>query len=254
MVTVLRQPLQLKDILKALSKLFMHMFQNIGRSLFILFFLAFSMGCFAPDAMVSKDEENEPAKLMEEGLYYLEGGHYLGASQAFQKIVDRYPYSIYCTEAELKLADSLYLKESYDEALDAYHEFQRLHPKNKNIPYVVYQKGMCSFSQVSTLDRDQMNTLMAKEEFERLAARYPDSEYADQAHWKIRECYVLLAKSELYVGHYYFRRGEYKAAMGRFLYVLENYPDLGQYHEALEYIAKCKEILAQGGRKKPWYY
>lgn len=228
--------------------------QNIGKTFFVLVFLALFIGCAAPDAMVSKGEENEPAKLMEEGLYYLEGGYYLGASQAFQKIVDRFPYSIYCTEAELKLADALYLKESYDEALDAYHEFQRLHPKNKNIPYVIYKKGMCSFSQASTHDRDQRNTLKAKEEFERLAERYPDSEYADKSHWKIRECFVLLAKSELYVGHYYFKRGEYKAAMGRFRYVLENYPDLGQYHEALEYIAKCKKILAKGATKKPWYY
>ncbi len=232
----------------------MHTFQNIGRLLFALFLLAFLIGCSTPDAMVTKGEEDDPTKLMEEGLYYLEKGHYLGASKAFQKIVDRYPYSIHCTEAELKLADALYYKESYDEAFDAYHEFQRLHPKNKNVPYVIYQKGMCSFSQVSTLDRDQSNTLKAKNEFERLTERYPDSEYADPAHWKIRECFVSLAKSELDVGHYYFRRGEIKAAMGRYRYILENYPDLGQYHEALQSIAKCKEILAQGGIKKPWYY
>jgi len=232
----------------------MYTFQNIGKLLFAFSFLAFLMGCFPPDAMVTKGEEDEPGKYMEEGLYCLEKGYYEGAYQAFQKIVDRFPYSVHATEAELKLADALYFKESYDEALDAYHEFQRLHPKNKNIPYVVYQKGMCSFSKVTTLDRDQSNTYKAKEEFERLTERYPDSEYSDQAYWKIRECYVLLAESELYVGHYYFRRGEFKAAIGRYRYVLENYPDLGQYHEALAYLAKCKEILEKGDFKKPWYY
>ncbi len=232
----------------------MHTFQNIRKALFALTFLSFFIGCAMPDGLLDRGEEDDPAKLMEEGLHHLEKGYYTGASQTFQKIVDRYPYSIHCTEAELKLADALYFKESYDEAFDAYHEFQRLHPKNKNIPYALYQKGMCSFSQVTALDRDQSNTLRAKEEFERLTVRYPDSEYADQAHWKIRECFVFLAKSELYVGHYYFRRGEIKAAMGRFRYVLENYPDLGQYHEALQWIAKCREIIAQGGIQKPWYY
>jgi outer membrane protein assembly factor BamD (BamD/ComL family) len=38
---------------------------------------------------------------------------------------------------------------------------------------------------------------------------------------------------------------EYRAAMGRYRYLLENYPDLGQYHEALEYLSKCKDKLAE---------
>ena len=215
--------------------------------------LAGFLGCAAPDAIITEDEDNTPAKLMEEGLYNLEKGYYTGASESFQKIVDRYPYSKYSVQAELKLADALFMKESYDEAFENYHEFQRLHPKNVNIPYVIYQKGMCSFNQASTIDRDQSYTLRAKEEFERLVKSYPESEYAEKAHWNIRRCYVLLAESELNVGRFYYSRRNYKAAMKRFRFVLENYPDLGQYHEALEYIKKCKERIAEGA-ERPWYY
>ena len=216
-------------------------------------FVAVFVGCAAPVASVTKDEENTPAKLMKEGMDYLEKGYYTGAAEFFQKIVDRYPYSKYSVKAELKLADALFLKGLYDEALENYHEFLRLHPKNANIPYVIYQKGMCSFNQVSTTDRDQGNTFRANEEFERLAKNHPESEYAEKAHWKIRECYMLLAESELNVGRFYFSRRKYKAAMNRFRYVLENYPDLGQYHEALEYIKKCEERIAEGA-ETPWYY
>lgn len=215
--------------------------------------LACFLGCAAPDEIVTKDEESTAAKLMEEGLYDLEKGYYVGALESFQKIVDRYPYSKYSVEAELKLADALFMKASYDEALERYHEFQRLHPKNPHIPYVIYQKGMCSFEQVSTTDRDQSLTTRAKEEFERLTNMYPDSEYAEKAHWNLRKCYMLLAESELNVGRFYYSRRNYEAAMRRFRYVLENYPDLGQYHEALEYIKKCKEKIALG-EKRPWYY
>jgi len=215
--------------------------------------LAGFFGCAAPDEIVTKDEENTPAKLMEEGLYDLEKGYYVGASESFQKIVDRYPYSKFSVEAELKLADALFLKGSYDEAFENYHEFQRLHPKNAKIPYTIYQKGMCSFKQVSTIDRDQSNTFRAKEEFERLVKIYPESEYTEKAHWNIRECYMLLAESELNVGRFYYSRRNYKAAMRRFRFVLENYPDLGQYHEALEYLKKCKERISEG-LETPWYY
>ena len=31
--------------------------------------------------------------------------------------------------------------------------------------------------------------------------------------------------------------------MNRYTYLVQNYPDMGQYHEALEYLSKCKEKL-----------
>ena len=38
--------------------------------------------------------------------------------------------------------------------------------------------------------------------------------------------------------------------MGRYLYLIENYPDLGQYHIALQYLRKCKEKIAQENEAK----
>ncbi|MBW1850217.1 MAG: outer membrane protein assembly factor BamD [Deltaproteobacteria bacterium] len=223
----------------------MQKFYNLVRGALTLSFVGvFLCGC-ASNAVVPEAGENAPEMLMEEGLNDFEQGYYQGATEAFQKIIDRYPYSKYYVEAELKLADALYHKRSYDEAFDAYNEFQRLHPKNINIPYVIYQKGMCHFTQVGTLDREQSHTLQAKEAFELLTDKFPQTEYADQATWKIRVCYAILAGSELYVGHFYFKMKKYKAAMNRYRYILENYPDLGQYHEALEYLIKCKEKLAE---------
>jgi outer membrane protein assembly factor BamD len=103
---------------------------------------------------------------------------------------------------------------------------------------------------------------LAKDEFERLVKKFPRSEYADNARRKIRECYINLAEYELYVGHYYFKRKKYRAAMDRYRYIVENYPDFGQYHEALEYLTKCKERLpAEEARqqeleekKKSWWF
>ena len=191
--------------------------------------------------------EKPPAELMSDGLEDLESGRYTAATEAFQKIKDRYPYSKFAVAAEIKLADSLYKRDLYDEAFDAYDEFERLHPKHPSIPYVIYQKGMCHFSQVSTIDRDQSHTRQAKVEFDRLLKRFRQSEYANRARVKLRECYIYLAEYELYVGHFYFKMKKYRTAMDRYRYLLENYPDLGQYKEALEYMSKCKEILDTEG-------
>ncbi|MFH1241523.1 MAG: outer membrane protein assembly factor BamD [Pseudomonadota bacterium] len=202
-----------------------------------------------------KEEEKTPDQLMSEGMEDFKKGKYEEATEIFQKIKDRYPYSKFALEAELRMADSLFNRDQYMEAFDAYGEFEKLHPKNPNIPYVIYQKGMCHFNQMSTVDRDQSNTLKAKDEFERLVRRFRRSEYANMARRKIRECYINLAEHELYVGNYYFRMKKYRTAMSRYLYLIENYPDLGQYHVALEYLKKCKEKLAQeeAARDESWW-
>ena len=210
----------------------------------------FLSGCALWDRFFSSEEEEKtPAQLVSEGMDFMERRSYEAATEVFQKVKDRYPYSKFAVQAELKMADALYKRELYDEALDAYSEFERLHPKNRNIPYVIYQRGMCHFSQIRTIDRDQLHTLWAVEEFERLVKKFPRAVYANKARRKIRECYIYLAEYELYVGHFYFKMKKYPAAMGRYEYLLQNYPDFGQYQEAIEYLSKCKEKLAEAKEK-----
>ena len=184
----------------------------------------FCGGCAQGGWFFGEEEEKTPEELMSQGRADLEAGYYESATDAFQKVKDRYPYSKFAVEAEFKMADALYKGGLYDQAFDAYSEFERLHPKNADIPYVIYHKGMCHFDQMDTIDRDQSHTLQAIGEFKRL---------------------IDLAEHELYIGNFYYRMGKYRAAMGRYRYILDNYPDLGQYYEALEYLSRCKEEIAQ---------
>ena len=193
----------------------------------------------------SQEEEKTPAQLMSEGMDFFDGGYYESATKCFQELKDRYPYSQFAVKAELKMADALYERALYAEAYEAYVEFDRLHPNHPDIPYVMYQRGMCHFKQVTTIDRDQSHTFLAKEEFERLVKKFPTNEYAQRARLNIRKCYIYLADYELYVARFYYKKKHYRAAMERYRYVLKNYPDLGQYHEALEYLSRCKEKLAE---------
>ena len=106
------------------------------------------------------------------------------------------------------------------------------------------------------LDRDQAEIMSAREHFERLIKKFPKSIYARRAERKIRECYIILAEHELYVGRFYYQKRKYRAAYARFRYVVETYPDLGQYHEALEYMAKCKEKIPEEDAEAggSWWY
>ena len=199
--------------------------------------------CSSIDKYFGDSADKSPDQLMQEGLSDMESGNYERAFEAFQDIRDRYPYSKYAITAELKTADALFKRGDFDEAYEAYDDFERLHPKNKNIPYVIYQKGMCNFEQIKTVDREHVHTLKAKETFERLVRQFPRSEYAARGQKKLRNCIILLAEYELYVGNFYFKKGFYRAALGRYNYILQNYPDMGQYHEAMEKISIIKKKL-----------
>jgi outer membrane protein assembly factor BamD len=209
-----------------------------------IFILLLFNGCALWNSLFG-EEELTPAELMSQGVEDFNDGKFEAATESFQKIKDRYPYSEFAVKAELKMADALYERDLFDEAYGEYTEFEKLHPRNPEIPYVVFQKGMCNFSRVSTIDRDQTYTWKAKEDFERLIKRYRRSAYTERARRKVRECYIKLAEHELYVGNFYFKMEKYQPAMSRYIYLIENYPDVGQYYEALEKIKICREKLAE---------
>lgn len=190
--------------------------------------------------------EVTPQQLAQEGMDELKAQRYATAIDRFQKIRDQYPYSRYAILAELKIADAYYQKEEYIEALEAYRHFEQLHPKNEAVPYVAYQQGMCLYQQMTGFDRDQTPVVEAIQTFSRLQQTYPESEYAARAQARITECQNSLAHHEFYVGEFYFSQGAYKAARGRFLSLVKNYPDTGFHMRALEYIRVCDQMITQG--------
>jgi len=207
-------------------------------------------GCALSTFFFGQEEEKTPSELMSEGMDQMDKGYYKTAGESFGKVKDRYPYSKYAIQAELRLADALYRSGEYDQAYAAYEEFEKLHPKHESIPYVIYQRGMCHFDQMSTIDRDQTHTVRAREEFERVIGRFPKNEYAGMARKNLRKCLIFLAEHELFVGRFYYKKGDYKAALGRFTYIIEHFPDTGQYNEAIDYIGRCKERLAKQERQE----
>jgi outer membrane protein assembly factor BamD len=189
--------------------------------------------------------DKSPEELMSEGISSFSEGSYEEAAERFRELKDRYPYSSLAIHAELKLADSLFKKEEFEESIRAYREFETLHPKNALIPYVIYQQGMCYFLRMRAIDRDQTHTIKALHEFERLVRAFPDDHYSLKAEDHIEKCLTSLAEHEFYVGHFYFRYGQYEAALKRFTYLLERYPDHSPREKTLAYIEECKERLSQ---------
>ena len=189
-------------------------------------------------------EGKNAEEIMNEGLTHMEWGNHESATEAFQNVKDRYPYSRFAILAELKIAESLFARSKFEDAYVEYDDYERMHPKDKAIPYVIYQKAMCHFEQIETVDREQFHAQKAKDEFERLINRFPENIYAAKARKNFRECLISLAGAEISIGHFYYKMGKYTAAMNRYIYAIKNYPDMGQYNEALKYISMCRKNLS----------
>ena len=197
------------------------------------------------DKFLGTDEGDSAQELAWDGMDAYENGKYLKAIEKFQKIKDFYPFSKYAILAELKIADAHYQREEYEEAIFEYENFERLHPRNEAIPYVIYQIGRCYFDQIDTTDRDQTSARKAFEAFQRLQKQFPEDQYARRSEEHISKALKSLAGNTYYIGEFYYRTKHYKAALRRFMSLISDYPDVGYHQQALEYIAKCEAAIAE---------
>lgn len=187
---------------------------------------------------------DEAQALALRGQEQMEADEYKAATGTFRRLKDQYPYSRYAILAELRLGDALFNLGKYVEAQAAYEDFERLHPQNEAVPYALYQQGMCNYLRMTGFDRDQTPTIQTIQTFARLVESYPDSQYTAMAQARIAEAQNILAGHEFYIGEFYYRQKAYKAALNRFTGLIRYYPDSGYHQPALDYIAKCRAIIA----------
>lgn len=190
----------------------------------------------------SHEMEKTAEQLVSEGSSAFASGDYKDAVKAYTDLKDWYPFSKYAILAELKIADAHYNLEAWNEAIFAYEEFENMHPKNEAVPYIIYRIGLCWFNQLDTIDRDHTPARNSLTQFHRLIDQFPGSEYAQKAEKNIQICIDSLSRHELYVANFYMKTEKYKAALKRYEYLIENYPDSKESKEALNMIPRCREL------------
>jgi outer membrane protein assembly factor BamD len=161
--------------------------------------------------------------LYEEGTRYFAEKRYARAIDVLTKLRTEYPFSPQLTDAELKIADAYYLNQQYPEAINAFKEFQSMHPTNENIAFVVYRLGQAHLDQFTSIERDQKNTEIAKSYFENVITNYPKSPYASAAREQLAKSVGYLAEHEFNVASFYLQQEKYPAARERFEEIVRKY-------------------------------
>jgi outer membrane protein assembly factor BamD len=216
--------------------------------------LAALAACSGNDEIeLSPGANSSEYELYQEAQRYLRNKNFELGVQALQLLESRFPFGRYAEQAQLELIYAHYNNFEHEAAIEAADRFIRLHPQHPNVDYAYYMKGLSAYTQDvglfdNFLPRDitQRDTGYAREafaEFAQLLARFPDSPYASDAKARMVHLRNLLARSEINIANYYFRRGAYLAAVNRGRFVVENFPQTPAVSDGLAVMVQGYMLL-----------
>src|SRR5580700_7307878 len=93
-----------------------------------------------------------------------------------------------------------YMANDYAEAISDSDQFISLYPGNAATPYAYYLKAICYFEQIVDVGRDQAATQNAQSALGEVVKRYPNTEYATDARFKLDMVADQLAGKEMTIG------------------------------------------------------
>ena len=181
----------------------------------------------------SVDEIVPADALYNQALANLDAGDLNTAQDRIDELNRQHPYSEYSRRSIILDTFINYRSGKYTEAATTGSRFLQLYPSDADAAYAQYIIGMSYYKQMPHITRDQAPTERAYNAMRELVAKYPDSEYVEDAQRKIRITRDQLAGKQMLIGRYYQERREFLAGINRFRRVVENYPQTRHVEEAL---------------------
>ncbi len=225
-----------------------------------------SVGSWFSNEDSSKLDTRPPDEMYRDADDKLEKGSSTKAAETFEKIDQLYPYSEEAKKATLMAAVAYQKAGKGPEAVAAARRYLALHPGSKDAAQAQEIIASSYFERISTPTRDQGETKKAITELETLIRRYPDSAYAGDAKRRIKLARDTLAASEMNVGRYWQKKGNYLAAVNRFKTVVTDYQQTTHVEEALMRLTECymalgivneaqtaAAVLGHNFPDSPWY-
>jgi len=219
--------------------------------IFAFLVLLLLQGCAGED----KDENAglSAKELYEEAQSDIDAAEFEGAAKSLESLEARYPFDPYAKQAQLDIAYAYYKFEELDKANSAANRFQRLHPRSEHLDYVYYLKGLINFTRGAGLldawfprephKHDPAVLETAFNDFATLVRRYPNSQYAGDAHQRMIFLRNQMAHKEIDIAEFYIKRGTWLSSAKRAKAVIERYPESIWVERALEILKESYDNL-----------
>lgn len=165
--------------------------------------------------------------------------HYEEAAELFQTAESQYPSSPWSADALVMMAYSRYMDKDFAGSILAIDRYMRFHPGHRDVPYMMYLRGMCYYRQVSDVRRDPGMSAFALQQFQQLVDRFPNSEYAKNAKNKILILKNYIAGKIMYAAREDMFNKNWTSAITRFQSVLSGAQETVMTPEAMFRLTEC---------------
>ena len=234
------------------------------------FLLVIISSCSSKNDKISiLEDENLELQMIDaykEAYDELESGDVIYAAKKFNEAELLYPQSEWAPKSVLLAAYSYYSQNYYDEALSELNRFFKKYPKHKNLDYAHFLYAMCYYENIIDEKKDLKPLLISKKRFQFVIQNFPDTDFAQDANFKIYLINDVLASKEIYLGKYYIKKQKWAAAINRFKNILELYGTTIYVEEALhrlveinykigliEEAEKYANLLGYNYQSSQWY-
>ena len=219
-----------------------------------LFILSCTKEVAKENLITEKDIELQMIEAYKEGVKELKRGDVLFAAKKFNEAEVLFPQSDYAPKAALMAAYAYYSQNYYGDAIAELERFTRIYPNHNNIDYAEYLLGLSFYEQIIDEKKDLESILKAKEIFLTVIDKYPNSDFALDAQFKLDLIDETLAAKEIYIGRYYFDKKKWISAINRFRAVIDNYDTTIYIEEALHRFVEIHHIIGLEEEAKKYAY
>jgi outer membrane protein assembly factor BamD len=182
-------------------------------------------------------------RLYQDAKAEMNAGRWGDARKRLEAVEARYPFGTFAQQALIDQAYVNWKDEEPEQALAAIDRFQQQYPNHPGTDYMLYLKGLITFTPPSAnfmdvtrqdpSERDPKGLRQSYEAFGELLSRYPDSRYATDARQRMTWLVNTIAQNEVHVARYYYERGAYVAAANRAQTVVTDFQGVPVSEQAL---------------------
>ena len=198
------------------------------------------------------DLEAEMIEAYNEGLKALEEGDVLFAAKNFNAVENLYPQSIWASRSVLMAAYSYYTQDYYGDAISELKRFIRNYPANDNLDYAYFLLGTCYYELIVDEKKDLSSLLNSKKYFDIVIKKYPNTDFALDAKFKLDLIANILASKEIYIGKYYMSKKKWIPAINRFKNVVNNYEKTEYVEEAIHRLVEVNYMIGLENEAKKY--
>ncbi len=230
-------------------------FQN-----FILYFiiLLISFSCSEKEEKISIiKQDNLEMQMIEaynEGLKEFNRGDVFFAVKKFNEVELLYPQSVWAPRSTLMAAYAFYSDLYFNEAIFELERFLNKYKNHPNTDYAYYLLAICHYNQIVDEKKDLGEIINAQRYFKLLIKEYPETDFAEDAKFKLELIQEILASKEIYLANYYLSREKWIPAMNRYKKIVNQYDTTIFIEEALYRLVELNYKIGLEDEAKKYAY